>query len=163
MSLLWPGRNFFVERLKPNGRKRAFVMKEMSGARQLRFLIQHPALDPNTAPSWPSLANVRSVASRSAQISSCWKLFLGLTTLAHRREFCRCFRLRFWHLKAMSANEVMAQIKALPEPEQEKLLRLLAEETDWLENMLDVAVAKARIDESERPVEMLLHEEGLLG
>jgi hypothetical protein len=63
----------------------------------------------------------------------------------------------------MNANEVMAQIKSLPEPEPEKLLRLLAEETDWLENMLDVAVAKARMDESERPVEMLLHEEGLLG
>ena len=63
----------------------------------------------------------------------------------------------------MSANEVMAQIKALPQAEQEKLGRLLLEETDWLEDWLDAAIAKARMVEPERPVEMLLCEQGLLG
>ena len=43
----------------------------------------------------------------------------------------------------MSANEVMAQIKALPQAEQEKLGRLLLEETDWLEDWLDAAIAQA--------------------
>ena len=58
----------------------------------------------------------------------------------------------------MSANEVMAQIKALPQAEQEKLGRLLLEETDWLEDWLDAAIAQARMAEPERPVEMLLRE-----
>ena len=62
----------------------------------------------------------------------------------------------------MSANEVMAEIRALPEPEQAKLARLLIEATDWLEDMVDAAVAKARMEEPERPVEMLLREQGLL-
>ena len=61
----------------------------------------------------------------------------------------------------MSANEVMAEIRALPEPEQAKLARLLIEATDWLEDILDAAVAKARMEEPERPVEMLLREQGL--
>ena len=55
----------------------------------------------------------------------------------------------------------MARIKALPEQEQAKLARLLIAETDWLENLLDAAIAKARMDEPERPVEMLLREQGL--
>ena len=63
----------------------------------------------------------------------------------------------------MSANEVMVQIKALPGREQEKLVHLLVEETDWLEDVLDAAIAKARMDEPERPVEMLLREQGLQG
>ena len=62
----------------------------------------------------------------------------------------------------MSANEVMAEIRALPEQEQAKLARLLNEATDWLEDMVDAAVAKARMEEPERPVEMLLREQGLL-
>ena len=61
----------------------------------------------------------------------------------------------------MSANEVMAKIKALPEQEQAKLARLLIVETDWLEDLLDAAIAKARMQEPERPVEMLLREQGL--
>ena len=61
----------------------------------------------------------------------------------------------------MSANEVMAKIKALPEQEQAKLARLLIAETDWLEDLLDAAIAKARMQEPERPVEMLLREQGL--
>jgi hypothetical protein len=61
----------------------------------------------------------------------------------------------------MSAIEVMKEIKALPQTEQERLVRLLAEETDWLEDMMDAAIAKARLDEPERPVEMLLREQGL--
>jgi len=61
----------------------------------------------------------------------------------------------------MSANEVMAKIKALPEQEQAKLARLLIAETDWLEDLLDAAIAKARLEEPERPVEMLLREQGL--
>ena len=61
----------------------------------------------------------------------------------------------------MSANEVMAEIRALPEQEQAKLARLLIEATDWLEDILDAAVAKARMEEPERPVEMLLREQGL--
>jgi len=51
-----------------------------------------------------------------------------------------------WHKRATSANEVMAQIKALPEREQAKLARLLVEETDWLEDVVDAAIAKARMD-----------------
>jgi hypothetical protein len=61
----------------------------------------------------------------------------------------------------MSAIELMNEIKALPPAEQERLVRLLAEETDWLEDMVDAAIAKARMEEPERPVEMLLREQGL--
>ena len=61
----------------------------------------------------------------------------------------------------MSANEVMAKIKALPEQEQAKLAQLLIAETDWLEDLLDAAIARARMNEPERPVEMLLREQGL--
>jgi hypothetical protein len=61
----------------------------------------------------------------------------------------------------MSASEVMAQIKDLPAPEQQKLARMLVEETDWLEDALDAAIAKARLTEPERPAEMLLREHGL--
>ena len=61
----------------------------------------------------------------------------------------------------MSAIEVMNEIKTLPPTEQERLVRLLVEETDWLEDMVDAAIAKTRIDEPERPVEMLLREQGL--
>ena len=62
----------------------------------------------------------------------------------------------------MSANEIMSQISALPEREKAKLARRLVEETDWLEDVLDAAIAKARMDEPERPVEMLLREQRLL-
>ncbi|MCW5553070.1 MAG: hypothetical protein KIS67_13035 [Verrucomicrobiae bacterium] len=61
----------------------------------------------------------------------------------------------------MSATEVMKEIKTLPPTEQERLVRLLVEETDWLEDMVDAAIAKARLDEPERPVAMLLREQGL--
>jgi hypothetical protein len=61
----------------------------------------------------------------------------------------------------MSANEVMAQITTLPEPERLKLARMLAEQTDWLDDILDLAIAEARIGEPERPVEHLLREQGL--
>ena len=63
----------------------------------------------------------------------------------------------------MSANEVMAQIMALPEREKAKLASMLVEETDWLEDVLDVAIIKTRMDEPERPAEMLMREQGLLG
>ena len=63
----------------------------------------------------------------------------------------------------MSATEVMAQIKALPPPEQEKLIGMVVEQTDWLEDVLDATIAKARMNEPERPAEMLLREQGLLG
>jgi len=62
----------------------------------------------------------------------------------------------------MSANEVMAEIMALPEPEKAKLARMLVEKSDWLEDTLDAAIAKARMDEPERPADMLLREHGLL-
>ncbi|MBI3417269.1 MAG: hypothetical protein HY043_18415 [Verrucomicrobia bacterium] len=62
----------------------------------------------------------------------------------------------------MSANEIMSQISALPEREKAKLANLLVAETDWLEDVLDTAIAKARMDEPERPVEMLLREQRLL-
>ena len=65
-------------------------------------------------------------------------------------------------IRAMSANEIMSQISALPEREKAKLARRLGEETDWLEDVLDAAIAKARMDEPERPVEMLLREQRLL-
>lgn len=61
----------------------------------------------------------------------------------------------------MSAIEVMNEIKTLPPTEQERLVRLLVEETDWLEDMVDAAIAKARMEEPERPVEMLLREQRL--
>ena len=63
----------------------------------------------------------------------------------------------------MSASEVIAQVKALPESEQAKFVRLLLEETDWREEAMDAAIARTRMDEPERPVEMLLREQGLLG
>jgi hypothetical protein len=52
----------------------------------------------------------------------------------------------------MSANDVMAQIKALPAVERDKLVRLLVEETDWLEDAIDAAIAKARLQEPDRSV-----------
>ena len=52
----------------------------------------------------------------------------------------------------MSANDVMAQIKALPAVERDKLVRLLVEETDWLEDAMDAAIAKARLQVPDRPV-----------
>lgn len=61
----------------------------------------------------------------------------------------------------MSAIEVMNEIKTLPPTEQERLVRLLVEETDWLEDMVDAAITKARMEEPERPVEMLLREQRL--
>ena len=61
----------------------------------------------------------------------------------------------------MSAIDVMNEIKALPPIEQERLVRLLAEETDWLEDLMDAAVAQARMHEPERPVELLLREQHL--
>ena len=67
-----------------------------------------------------------------------------------------------WHNKGVSANEVMGQIMSLPEAEKEKLARMLLEQTDWLEDALDGAIAGARMNEPERPVEMLLREQGLL-
>jgi hypothetical protein len=63
----------------------------------------------------------------------------------------------------MSANEVMAKISDLPELEREKLVLMLLRETDWLEDILDGAIAKERLKEPERPAEMLLREQGLLG
>ncbi len=63
----------------------------------------------------------------------------------------------------MSADEMMAQIKALPEREKAKLASMLVEETDWLEDALDAAVARVRMAEPERPAEMLLREQGLKG
>ena len=63
----------------------------------------------------------------------------------------------------MSASEVLAQIKRLPQPEQEEFVRLLLAETDWLEDVLDATIAELRMDEPERPVEMLLREQGLPG
>lgn len=62
----------------------------------------------------------------------------------------------------MSVNELMAEIKRLPAVEQQKLARMLVEETDWLEDVVDAAITKSRIQEPERPVEMLLREQGLL-
>lgn len=61
----------------------------------------------------------------------------------------------------MSAIDLLREIKALPVAEQERLVRLLAEETDWLEDAMDAAIARARMDDPERPVEMLLREQGL--
>jgi hypothetical protein len=61
----------------------------------------------------------------------------------------------------MSAIELMNEIKALPQTEQEKLVRLLVEETDWLEDVMDAAIAQKRMAEPERPIEMLLREQGL--
>ena len=61
----------------------------------------------------------------------------------------------------MSAIELMNEIKALPQTEQEKLIRLLVEETDWLEDVMDAAIAQKRMAEPERPIEMLLREQGL--
>lgn len=63
----------------------------------------------------------------------------------------------------MRASEVLAEIKALPEAEQEHLVRLLLAETGWLEDLVDAVIARTRMDEPERPAEMLLREQGLLG
>ena len=67
-----------------------------------------------------------------------------------------------WKIDNMSVNELMAEIKRLPAVEQQKLARMLVEETDWLEDVVDAAITKSRIQEPERPVEMLLREQGLL-
>jgi hypothetical protein len=71
------------------------------------------------------------------------------------------FRGRVCQSATMSAIEVMNEIKALPPAEQERLVRLLTQETDWLEDVMDAAIARARMDEPERPVAMLLREQGL--
>jgi hypothetical protein len=57
--------------------------------------------------------------------------------------------------------EIVAQIKILPEAERVKLAQMLAEETDLLDDALDIALATERMDEPERPVEFLLREQGL--
>ena len=80
---------------------------------------------------------------------------------ARRACFLLCLCGQVWQVTAVSAIDVLREIKALPAAEQEKLVRLLAEETDWLEDAMDAAIAKARMDEPERPVEMLLREQGL--
>ncbi len=60
----------------------------------------------------------------------------------------------------MSAIDLMNEIKALPQSEQERLVPLLVAETDWLEDLVDAAIAKSRMDEPERPVEMLFARSG---
>jgi hypothetical protein len=73
-----------------------------------------------------------------------------------------CELTLLWELLEMSANDVMAQIRMLPEKERVELARMLTEETDWLDDVLDPAFAETRMDEPERPVELLLRERGLL-
>jgi len=43
-------------------------------------------------------------------------------------------------------------IEWLPEQEKAKLARMLVEKSDWLEDALDAAIAKARMNEPERLV-----------
>ena len=61
----------------------------------------------------------------------------------------------------MSATEVLAQIQSLPHPAKSRLFRSVAEQTDWLEDIIDAAIAESRMDEPERPIEQLLAKHGL--
>ena len=61
----------------------------------------------------------------------------------------------------MSATEVLDQARALPAAEQQRFVQLLVRETDWLEDVMDQAVADARRDEPERPLSELLARHGI--
>jgi len=61
----------------------------------------------------------------------------------------------------MNATELLEQARTLPPTEQKRLVQLLATETDWLEDLMDQAVADARRDEPERPLGELLARHGL--
>ena len=56
----------------------------------------------------------------------------------------------------MSATEILDQARALPAAEQKRFVQLLAVETDWLEDVIDQAVADQRREEPERPLSELL-------
>ncbi len=56
----------------------------------------------------------------------------------------------------MSATEILDQARALPAAEQKRFVQLLAVETDWLEDVVDQAVADQRREEPERPLSDLL-------
>lgn len=61
----------------------------------------------------------------------------------------------------MSATELMEEARKLQPNERARFVELLAEQTDWLEDVVDSALAAARHDEPERPLSELLARHGL--
>ena len=61
----------------------------------------------------------------------------------------------------MSATELMEEARKLQPTERARFIELLAEQTDWLEDVIDSALADARRDEPERPLTELLARHGL--
>ena len=61
----------------------------------------------------------------------------------------------------MSATEILDQARALSAAEQKRFVQLLAVETDWLEDVIDQAVADQRREEPERPLSELLARQAL--
>ena len=56
----------------------------------------------------------------------------------------------------MNATEVVAAVKALPGPEQERVLRLLLQDKTLRENLLDSLTIEQRKDEPSRPLADML-------
>lgn len=61
----------------------------------------------------------------------------------------------------MSATELMEEARKLQPAERARFVELLAEQTDWLEDVIDSATADARRSEPERPLAELLTRHGL--
>ena len=52
----------------------------------------------------------------------------------------------------MSATELLEEARKLKPAERARFVELLAKQTDWLEDLIDSAVAESRRDEPERPL-----------
>ncbi|GDY21661.1 hypothetical protein LBMAG56_30080 [Verrucomicrobiota bacterium] len=61
----------------------------------------------------------------------------------------------------MSATELLEEARKLKPNELARFIELLARQTDWLEDVIDSAIADARRDEPERPLSELLTRHGL--
>ena len=65
-------------------------------------------------------------------------------------------RRRLNETTAMSATELMEEARKLQPTERARFIELLVVQTDWLEDVIDSALADARRDEPERPLAELL-------
>ncbi len=61
----------------------------------------------------------------------------------------------------MSATELLEEARKLKPNERARFIELLARQTDWLEDVIDSAIADSRRDEPERPLSELLTRHGL--
>jgi hypothetical protein len=61
----------------------------------------------------------------------------------------------------MSATEVIAEIKALPEDERDHLLRWLVNDEEFREELLDSITIESRRQEPSRPLDNVLRDLGI--